>query len=118
MLVYEDLDGHVRQCMLEELRMDIEKNRLYLSPRLSERGRQDYPGLLTEAIRYQGDAWLESELRRKHRLNRTEECLTADGTAKTVAMPEAAAEAVAEGEFNRYYARGVCRAVVESGQQE
>jgi len=57
-MIYENLDKRTRQLMLRELEMDLDNGRLYLSPRLNERGRRRYPLLLRQAIISYDDVWL------------------------------------------------------------
>ena len=117
-LSYPDLDGTTRQYKLEELQLDVTEGRLYISPRLSGKGVTDYPTLLRSAIESGDDASLAGELRKDGRLNATEQRRKPKGGHTTAAVPVTAADTLAEGEFNRFYARGLCRrAEVESGSE-
>lgn len=118
MLTYADLDQQVRQHMLEELATDVQTGNLYMSQRLSEKGHQDYPGLLEEAIRGKNDGWLEIELRQEGRINATEHRRKPKGGISIVQVPITAAETLAEGEFNRFYIRGLCRDALANGLAE
>lgn len=95
--------------MAEELDLDIRENRLYLSPRLSPTGVQEYPALLRSAIETGNDVSLANELRNNGRMNSTEQRRKPKGGYTTAAVPITAPETLAEGEFNRFYARGLCR---------
>lgn len=108
-LQYPDLNETTRQYMLEELQLDVTEGRLYTSPRLSGKGAVDYPALLRSAIEFGDDTFLAAELRRDGRLNATEQRRKPKGGYTTVAVPVTAADTLAEGEFNRFYARGLCR---------
>ena len=66
------LDQRTRRLMSEELDQDIAEKRLYLSPRLSERGRIDWPSLLREAIDNGDEQSLAQALRNNGRINPTE----------------------------------------------
>lgn len=112
-----NLDDKTRECMLKELEMDINSGSLYLSSRLSNKGRQDYPLLLKQVINSYDDTRLAQELRNQRRLNETETRTTRNG-ASTVKVPITAAETLAEGEFNRFYMRGLCRRAQEEGITE
>jgi hypothetical protein len=105
-LEYPDLDGTTRQYMLDELELDVKESRLYISPRLSGTGISDYPALLKSAIESGDDASLAGELRNNGRLNATEQRRKPKGGYTTAAVPVTAADTLAEGEFNRFYARG------------
>ena len=113
-LRFENLDARTRQFMLEELDRDAASGSLYLSPRLSERGRQDYPALLREALESGSDISLANSLCFHGRLQETEQRKTRGGV-KTVSVPATAADMLAEGEFNRYYMRGLCRRALADG---
>jgi hypothetical protein len=101
--------------MLEEMVHDISNGKLYYSPRLSPIGVPLYPELLREALRSGTDDSLASELRVPGRLNATEERRKPTGGTSTVKVPVTAPETLAEGEFNRFYARGLCRRAMKEG---
>ncbi len=101
--------------MLEEIDADIGNRRLYESPRLSVAGQRDYPDLLKRAAASYDADWLAAELRRNSRLNTTEQRRKPKGGYTTVNVPITAAETLAEGEFNRFYLRGLCRRAIDNG---
>lgn len=108
-MVLEDLDDHTRPHMLEELRFDLLRGCLYLSPRLSGHGRQLYPSLLREAIEAGTPRSFAAALRQRGIFEHAE-----PRGSTWRAMPRDAADTLAEGELNRFYIRGVCRrAIVE-----
>ena len=115
MLKLLNLDGKTRRFMLEEVDSDIKNGTLYVSPRLSNTGQQNYVALLKEAIQSHDDAWLADQLRNHGRMNRTLQRAKPTGGYSTVAMPANAPETLAEGEFNRFYARALCRVAEEEG---
>lgn len=117
-LNYDNLDIATRRFMLEELDLDVAHGTLYLSPRLSVQGRADYEDLLREALTSANDEALASNLRRNGRLNATEMRHKLTGGTIIVKVPITASETLAEGEFNRFYARGLCRRVLEDGRDE
>jgi hypothetical protein len=112
-----NLDNHTRSLMLEEIDRDIKAQKLYISPRLSATGERDYPNLLITAARDYDDTWLAAEIRSPGRLNPTEQRAARSGFGHTTAkVPITAAETMAEGEFNRFYIRGICRRAISDGQ--
>jgi hypothetical protein len=112
-----DLDAQTRSLMLEEMDRDAKAQQLYVSPRLSATGARDYPHLLIAAARDHDDAWLAAEIRKLGRLNPTEQRKARSGFGTTTAkVPITAADTLAEGEFNRFYMRGVCRRAIAVGQ--
>ena len=108
-----DLDDTIRSYMRAEIHHDINSadRSLYLSGRLSERGRRDYPRLLLEAAASGTPESLRAELDKLGRLNTYEQ-----NTAKRV--PVNAAATLAEGEFNRFYIRAVCLRAIEDGSNK
>lgn len=58
-----NLDDETRRYMVAELEADVAGGVLYLSPRLSPRGRPDYLELLREAAVGFDDGWLAARLR-------------------------------------------------------
>jgi hypothetical protein len=108
-LLLENLDECTRRFMLEELDDDIARGRLYLSPRLSDIGQADFVGLLRAAIRGGTDVSLAAELRADGRMRSTSPWKKGTGGAATNELPATAPDTLAEGEFHRFYARGLCR---------
>ena len=113
-----NLDPQTRQYMLDELEHDVEQGSLYFSPRLSERGRRDYESLLRAAVESLNDVLLADALRVNHRIKDWEQRHTPNGNVVEVKVPYTAADTLAEGEFNRYYVRGVCRRALEEGLRD
>jgi hypothetical protein len=103
-----NLDKQTRPLMLGELELDVANGTLYLSPRLSSAGSQDYEHVLREAIAEHDDAWFADTLRSSGCMNEIEN--TARGPKR---IPHTAPETLAEGEFNRFYARGLSLRAIE-----
>lgn len=112
-----NLDDVTRSAMLAEVEHDIAADALYLSPRLSPQGVNDYPDLLRDAIQIGNAETLATALSSNGRLLDHETARHPKGGPDIVKkVPVTAAQTMAEGEFNRYYARGVCvRALAENG---
>lgn len=110
MFTFHDLDGTTREYMLQELDGDVRSSRLYLSRRLSPLGRNFYADHLRDAIT-SGDARsLGVALGAPGLLNAVE--TTRQGERK---MASNAHALLAEGEFNRFYVRGVCARALAEG---
>jgi len=107
-LTYNNLDTLTRQLMVEELNLDISLNKLYQGKRLTPYGLQDWPLALRTAFEAGSDLTLEVWLSQPGRLETTEQ-YTRNGITRSKAVPVTAARTFAEGEFNRFYIRGVCR---------
>jgi hypothetical protein len=99
--------GKARPFMLSEIDRDITNGSLYASPRLSPDGTVVYPNLLRQAAEFHDDNWLATQLAAPGMLNSHVPRTTKTGTTMTK-MPVNAAETLAEGEFNRFYIRGLC----------
>lgn len=117
-LRHEDLTPEVRQCMIREFEADDDAGRVYVSPRLTPAGIEAWPQLVREAIGLHNDAWLAAALRAGSYLAVLEQRRSSTGGITMAKVPSNAAETLAEGEFNRLYARGLCAYVVECGGSE
>lgn len=108
---YANLDANTRKYAQEESGLGGH----YRSPRLNEAGLNTWVSLLNEALELHDDAWLANELVRRNFLNHREN-YTRQGKVYTrdINIPHAALQ-LAEGEFNRYYLRGLCRRAQDSG---
>jgi hypothetical protein len=102
-LNYEHLDDRTRQSMQNEVDLDISRGALYISSRL---------------IQSHEDAWFADELRCTKCMNATEERRKRGGGFSTVKVPITAPDTLAEGEFNRFYVRGLCIRALEDGLAE
>lgn len=114
MLNLQSLDDRVRRYMLEEIEADTAAGSLYVSPRLSPTGRERYVELLKVAAVSGDDASLAAGLRSGGCIAETE-MSHRNGKPYSKRVPENAHETLAEGEFNRFYLRGLCRAAMEDG---
>jgi hypothetical protein len=117
-LYYHNLDDRTRRLMLDEVEYDIAHDQLHISPFLSGQGQRDYVSLLKRAILAGNDASLEDELNARRRINRALPRRNPGGGYKIAAVPENAAQIVAEGEFNRFYIRALARRAIEDGIPE
>ena len=111
-LHYENLDPETRRYALSELDHDIENGSFHLSERLRPESAAEYRRLLHEAIRYYDDRWLEERV--EDLVLETEPRRTRGGVETMVKVPSMAARMLAEGDFNRYFMRGLSlRAIAE-----
>ena len=114
-LKLENLDTQTRSHMTAEIKADIATTRLYLSNRLSTRGRTDYPQLLRQSAEGRDKSWLANELRGNGRLNEMEERRKPKGGTTMARVPVTAPDTLAEGEFNEFYLRGLCVRALAAG---
>ena len=114
-LKYDNLDPATRRHAIAELDGDLSSGAFHASDRLRPTAIDDYQRLLRDALRYYDDLWLEQHA--NDLLVDFEPRTTRSGAQTTARVPEMAARMLAEGDFNRYYMRGVAlRAIDESRQ--
>jgi hypothetical protein len=101
---YENLDTTTRQFMLQESQLGGH----YISPRLTEIGLQQWVRLLETAIQAHNDDWLGREFLTRDLLQDQEPYTTKHGRSWRRINKPSSAIMLAEGEFNRYYLRGLC----------
>ena len=117
-LHYENLDESTRSFMLSEVDSDLSHENLYMSPRLNELGEHNYVSLLKEAIECYDDAWLAHQLRGQGYMKDYEQRRKRGGGFTSAKVPVNAPDTLSEGEFNRYYVRGLCVRVIEEGMNQ
>ena len=115
-LQYDSLDPTTRRYSLQELERDLANGTLVVPERLRPGATDDYVKLLRDALKYYDDLWLEERL--QGMLVDFELRRTTSGGETTARIPENAARLLAEGEFNRYYMRGVAARAVAEGAAE
>lgn len=116
-LNYLNLTKEVRDLMLDEVEIDVEGNKLYISSRLVAGMEPKYIDLLKEAIRNHDDDWLANEIKNGG-LMREREMRTRQRRTSTVKIPRDAHFILSEGEFNRFYIRGLCNKAINDGISE
>jgi hypothetical protein len=114
-LQYENLDPTTRRYSVAELNHDLESGAFHVSDRLRPEAVAEYRRLLNEALRYYDDRWLEEHA--SDLLVDVEPRRTRSGGTTTARVPQMAARMLAEGDFNRYYMRGVALRAIEEGRQ-
>ena len=112
---FENLTEEVRQCMVDEIEMDIPQEKLYPSPRLTEAGISQYPVLLLQAATQADPSWLEGRLNMLRLIKAKEQRRSKSGKVSMVKVPYTAAQTLAEGEFNYYHVRGLCVFAIQNG---
>jgi hypothetical protein len=108
---FENLDKDVRELMVEELELDVNKSRLYLSLRLNHYGQSEYPELLKKAMEDGDIETLANSLITENYWNMEEPRRTKKGII-SCKVPRNAYQVLAEGEFNRFYIRALCRKAI------
>jgi len=114
-LKYDHLDEITRGYMLEEIESDSAGGQMYFSPRLHEAGCESWPDLLRDAARTGSDDSLAEAIRFNDCLQTHLPRAKPKGGFTMAAVPVNAPETLAEGEFNRFYLRGLCRRAISDG---
>lgn len=98
---YQNLDEKTRGFMVEEIDRDIASQNIYIGRYLIPAAENVWPKLIRKAAQKYDDKWLASQIIE-------EELLIHFARHK-------AELTLAEGEFNRYYIRGLCLRAIEEG---
>ncbi|WP_066588448.1 hypothetical protein [Sphingomonas pruni] len=114
-LAYENLDESTRRFMREEIEADIANGSIYISSYLNPRGCDSWPQLLVDAAVNGNDDSLAAAIRGDGCLKSHYDRRKPKGGYTSAAVPYNAHETMGEGEFNRYYCRGLCRRAIEEG---
>ena len=113
-LKYDDLDPVTRKFALAEFDSDVERGALTVSSRIRPSNTGEYVALLREALTYYDDRWLEDRV--EGMVVHFELRQTPSGATTTAKLPSYAPRVLAEGDFNRYYMRGVCARALDEGR--
>ena len=116
-LLHLDHEG-VRAAMVSEIARDQTADRLYVGKYLSPAGTAQYPELLKQAAADADDAMLAMNLRHSNAFLDSVPKRTPKGNMTIAKVPVTAPETLAEGEFNRFYIRGLCLIAMERGITE
>lgn len=114
-LLYQNLDAETRRFMLEEIEMDVQDGSIYISNYLNPRGCESWARLIREAAETGTDDTLAAAIVRDRCLKDRVERKKPKGGYTMAAVPVTAHQTMGEGEFNRYYARGLCRRAINEG---
>lgn len=116
MFQFEELDADTRRFMREEFERDTAAGTLYLSARFSPAGQAAYPALLRAAIESGNERTLTEALSPPHYWNAHEQRVRQGRAYLANVHRGSAARVMAEGEFNVFYMRGLCRKLLELGE--
>lgn len=117
MLNLENIDDeNIRKYMFEEVEQDITEGKLYVSKRLLESEISNYTEYLKNAIQNGSSTTLAHKLLTNNCLKKTEPRNAKNGVIM-VKVPSNAHETLANGEFNRFYIRGVYRKAIEESME-
>jgi len=108
---FKNLDDVTREKMLEEVERDIYNGCLYIGTSIKPTMAEAYKELLIEAFKYHDDDWLANEIDAGGLLLAHE-----PKSGRKVAVN--AHQRLAQGEFNRFYIRGLCVRAIEEGASQ
>ncbi|MCF1466799.1 hypothetical protein FS764_07700 [Agrobacterium vitis] len=108
-LEFHNLDEVTRDLMLDELTADVGASSIYISNYLNEKGAQNWPILLQEAMESGSDDSLADALRLTSSFKTRSERKNPKGGTILVSVPITAAQTLAESQFNMYYMRALAR---------
>lgn len=104
-----------RPFIVEEVDLDISQGKIHSSSRLTQQGGSVFPRLLRAAAVNGSDRTLTLQLQSRSFWKSHETRHLPSGKITQAKVPVTAPETLAEGEFNRFYIRGVCRLAIERG---
>lgn len=112
-LKLDNLDDITRKYMVEEMQGDISERKVYISSRLNADGKIRFQELLIASAKSGNDGTLAESL--LGYFNEKE----SNGKGSYKSIPYNANVTLAEGEYNRYYIRALCRrAILENKRIE
>ncbi|EGR1837059.1 hypothetical protein Q5N63_04305 [Vibrio cholerae] len=112
----ENLDSTTRDYMRSEVNMDFENNSVYYSKYLKSGLEDSWDDMLLKAVTEYDDVWLEKQVETQQLLVDTYQKRKPTGGFTTAKVPYTAPQTLAEGEFNRFYCRGLCARAIEEGK--
>lgn len=115
-IYFENLDKKTRDYMRGEVNVDFEKANVYYSKYLKSGFRDKWDRLLLDAVAEHDDTWLENQVEVNQLLVDSYQRKKPKGGFTIVKVPYSAAQTLAEGEFNRFYCRGLCMRAIEEGK--
>lgn len=115
-IFFENLDTTTRDYMRGEVNVDFENANVYYSKFLKQGLQDTWDNLLLEAVTEHDEAWLESKIESNQLLVDSYQRKKPKGGFTVAKVPYTAPQTLAEGEFNRFYCRGLCARAIEEGK--
>jgi hypothetical protein len=112
---FANLDDHpsTRQHMVGEWELDESRGALYKGKRLTDVGIAAWKTFLRTAIEEHNEVWLAQMMSSSQHWKSHEERAKPKGGMTLAKVPRNAHEVLAEGEFLRFYLRGVCQRAIQ-----
>jgi uncharacterized protein YxeA len=108
-LHYASLDTDIRTYMVSEFNSDVDNETCYVSKRFHDKGKNSYIEAMPSHLTTGNDDSLMNHLSTNKCFNATE----FNKNGKENKVPITASQTFSEGEFNRFYMRGVCLKAIE-----
>ncbi len=108
-LQFINLNTTIRNEMAKEITYDLLCNQLYIGKYLNRNGKAGWEILLREAVESYDNIWLANQLTLQGYLKKSYSRKCKNGIFKNIKVPSNAPQMLADGEFNHYYSRGVCK---------
>lgn len=119
MFHFHNLDDKTRKYMREAIEDADRLGNIYYSSRFNEAGRREWLGLLKKAARAHDEKWLAQQVEDNHLMRELEGGRTPRGAYTVKHIPgAAAADTLAEGQFNRFYMLGLSKRARAEGIPE
>lgn len=109
--------SQTREMMIAEMERDIASDTLYVGKYLSETGKAAWPRLLRKALEFHDSEWLEDALSQGDYWLATYPRRNPSGGFTQAKVPVSAPAMLAEGEFVRFYLRGLSLRAMAGGTE-
>ena len=113
--VLKNLDQRTRELMFDEVDRDVAEGRLYMSLRFTPAGMASWEMLFRAACQSGDEVSLTAALGAPGGVHLNAREASSTSISGDKAVPPNAAATVAEGEFNRFYIRALCRRALDDG---
>jgi len=112
-----NLDGEIRQIMVEEIKKAEATKNIYYSKRFNPKGNERWPSLLIEAAEKHDEHWLAYKIEEENLMIGFEMARIPSGGYTTKHGPDTASETLADGQFNRFYMISICKKALNNGMK-
>jgi hypothetical protein len=109
MFKFENLDDVTRSSMLKAIEEGENTGNIYYSNRFNQDGNDQWLTLFRQAAQQFNEHWLAYQLESNGLIKNFESAAKLSGGYTAKHVPDTAAEAMAEGQFNRFYMLGLCK---------
>tara|TARA_R110002020_G_scaffold179235_2_gene372376 strand:+ start:120 stop:629 length:510 start_codon:yes stop_codon:yes gene_type:complete len=107
---FQNLTIPIREKMISEINSDIQNHKLYISTRLNEEGKLNFPDLLKKSALNETEKELSENLQEFFNLKE-------EVNGKLKKVPSNASVLLSQSEFDRFYIRAVCLEAIKKGDE-